>query len=218
MIAVTTAYSIEARWIRRGAGVRVVRTPVGERSGEVMDDLVGSETPVVLVASGFCGGLAAGLRVGDLVLSDVIRHRGEEIVVDAEILDRARRALERDGHPCRLGPCASVAGVADLGTKRKLARSGAVSVDMESGPLAGWAKRRNVPFVSLRAVLDPIDIHLPFSIEEPVVISVFRHPISALRAGRAATRAGRALGRALNDLIPALEEAMTRRPVPEEGP
>ena len=206
MIAVTTVYPIEARWIRRRRGVRLLRTPAGVRSADGLDASFATETPNLLLSTGFAGGLDANLDVGSLVLADAVRHRDTEIVVAEEILDRARRALERGGHSCRIGPFVCVEAVADRATKRDLARSGAVAIDMESGPLGDWAERRGIPFLAFRAVLDPIDVGLPFSMDRPIAMSVARHPFAALRVGRAAAQAGRALGRALDDLISAWEE------------
>ena len=208
MIAVTTCYGIEAKWIERRPDVRLVRTPIGERAPEVMEALLSSglEPISTLVSTGFCGGLLPELRIGDLVLADVVRHRGEEILVSPKLLHRAKTALDLGRHAPRTGTCESVPYVADGAKKRRSADAGAVSVDMESGPLACWAWRNKIPFLSLRVVLDPLDVDLPFSVDDSLLISVLRHPIVSLRSARSAVHAGRRLGRALNDLMPALKE------------
>ena len=204
MIAATVAYPIEGRWIPPTPGVRVVRTPVGVRAPEGIDLVAGRENLSLLLATGFCGGLRTGLRIGSLVLADVVRHRGKEILVSSEILAATRDALASKGHEVHVGACECIEDVADPQRKRELAASGALSVDMESGPLAAWAVSRGVPFLSLRVVLDPVDVDLPFPTEGSIMAPVFRHPIAAIRVGRSAVRAGRALGRALGDLLPEL--------------
>lgn len=208
MIAVTTCYAIEAKWIDHRTSVRLVRTPIGERAPETMEGLLSSglEPISALVSTGFCGGLLPELRLGDLVLPDVVRHRGEEILVSPKLLHRAKTALELGSHEPRTGTCESVPYVADGAKKRRFAEAGAVSVDMESGPLARWARRNKIPFLSLRVVLDPLDVDLPFSVDDSLLVSVLRHPMMSLRSARSAVHAGRRLGRAVNDLMPALKE------------
>lgn len=208
MIVVTTCYAIEARWIKRWTGVRLVRTPIGERAHEAMEALLPSGVQPIstLVSTGFCAGLLPELRIGDLVLADVVRHRGEEILVSPTLLRRAKVALDLGRHASRTGACESVSYVAGAANKRHLADAGAVSVDMESGPLARWARRKRVPFLSLRVVLDPLNVDLPFSVDDSPLGLALRHPVFSLRLARSATQAGRRLGRALNDLIPALKE------------
>jgi len=202
-IAVTACYPIETLGMNAVPGVRLIRTPVGERAPEPLEELPRSEGVSLLVATGFCGGLLPDLRFGDLVLADAVRHRGEEIRIDADLLDRARAAL---GGRARVGACESIPFVADLAAKQGLGDSGAATIDMESGPLARWATRREVPFLALRVVLDAVDDDLPFSSDRPIAASFLRHPIRAVRAARRAARAGRRLGDALNDLLPALKE------------
>ena len=204
----TTCYGIEARWIERRTDIRLVRTLIGERAAEAMETLLADSLEPIstLVSTGFCGGLRPELRIGDLILPDVVRHRGEEILVSPKILQRARNALDLGRHAPRTGTCESVPYVADATKKRRFADAGAVSVDMESGPLACWARRNKIPFLSLRVVLDPLDMDLPFTVDDSLLISILRHPIMSLRSAGSAVHAGRRLGRALNDLMPALRE------------
>ncbi len=205
MIAVTACYPIETRGMKALPGVRLIRTPPGDRAPDALEACpVRGETVSLLVSTGFCGGLQPELRTGDLVLTDTIRHRGEEIHVARDLLGRVHQTLDRFG--ARIGPCESVSHVADGAKKRELVGTGAISVDMESGPLARWALRCEIPFLVLRVVLDPLDVDLPFSIDRSVLASFASHPIRGARVARWAARAGRSLGSALNELLPALKE------------
>ncbi len=166
----------------------------------------GVEPISTLVSTGFCGGLLPELQIGDLVLADVVRHRGEEILVSPKLLQRAKAALDLGRYAPRTGTCESVPYVAGAANKRRFSDAGAVSVDMESGPLARWARRKKVPFLSLRVVLDPLNVDLPFSVHDSPLGLALRHPALSLRLARSAVHAGRRLGRALNDLMPSLKE------------
>jgi len=205
MIAVAACYGLETRWVTPGTGFFVVRTAVGARSPDALD-AVRTRNPALLLSTGFCGGVGEHLRLGDLVLASIVGYRGEDILVSPRWLEIARGALERSGHDPNVGRCQTIAFVAGASRKRDLAPSGTLSVDMESGPLAAWARAKSVPFLSLRVVLDVVDEDLPFTVGDSVVSSFLRDPVRSLRAARAAIVAARTLGRALDDLLPALEE------------
>ena len=203
MIAVAACYPIETRWVVPPDGVRLVRTPIGERAADALETFEGREPVSLLVSTGFCGALKPELRAGDLVLADVVRHRGEEILISTDLLRRVRDAL---GDGARVGACESVPAVVDVERKRALAPKGGVSVDMESGPLARWAADRGVPFLSVRVVLDRLDSDLPFSPDRSATATFVRHPIRGIQVAWAAAGAARRLGDALNGLWPALKE------------
>jgi nucleoside phosphorylase len=202
VILVTACFPIELRWIARRPGLRVVRTAMGEASGASLDRLGDAAADTtMMISTGFAGGIDPRAARGDLALARTVRHRDEEIGIDPELVDRARRAL--NDRPCILhvGPCASADRVLGPDEKRALAEHGVTSVDMESGPLARWASARGIPFLALRAVLDPADTELPFSADRPLWTSVLRHPIAGARSARHAVAVGRRLGRAVNAVV-----------------
>ena len=204
MILVTACYRIEARWITRRPGVRIVRTVVGERSRETMEQLGDEVTDAsFLIASGFCGGVDPQIRKGQLFLARAVRHQGEEIRIDPDLLDRARQALDGGTAKHHSGLCASVDRVLQPDEKRALADDGVSAVDMETGPLARWATKSGLPFLALRVVLDPVDTDLPFSDDLPLWISVPLHPIAATRTAHEAIAASRALGEAIDTVVDA---------------
>ena len=202
MIAVSACFARETRWFRVPAGVSVVRTPMGTRAARGLEAWSARHgLPAVLVSTGFAGGADEGLATGDLVLAETVRAGDAEIRVDAQLVDQACAALARDGLPVTVGPFASVEAVASAETKRRSAGDGAVAVDMESGPLAEWARRREVPFLALRVVLDPIGMEIPFAGEAPVWLSILRHPKATADLARRSRSAGRILGTALRLVI-----------------
>ena len=202
MIAVSACFARETRWFRAPAGVSVVRTPMGERAARGLESWSDRHgLPAVLVSTGFAGGVNKDLATGDLVLAETVRIGDEEIRVDARWVDRVRTALSRQGLPVTVGTFASVGAVASAQTKRRSAEAGAVALDMESGPLAEWARRREVPFLALRVVLDPAGMEIPFDGETPVWRSVLRHPWVTVDLARRSRSAGRILGEALRLVI-----------------
>jgi len=204
VILVTVCFPIESRWIPRRSDVRVVRTAVGDAAAETLDALGDDATgTALLIATGFAGGVDPRIRRGDLVLARTVRHRGEELEIDRRLLDRARQAVNSDSTVLHVGPCESADRVLGPSDKRGLAEDAVTSVDMESGGLARWAAARAIPFLSLRAVLDPVDSDVPFPADRPFWLSALRHPVAAARTVRHATIAGQAIGSAVSAVVDA---------------
>jgi len=163
--------------------------------------------PSVLISAGFSGGLTDAGRTGDIILAESIDHAGTQVAIDAELLQRAKTALQTADRRLASGSTICVDQVvAGPDEKQALGKTGTLSVDMESGPLARWAEEHAVPFLSLRVILDPVDAALPFSNSLPIWRSALRHPLAMIRIGRMARIAGRTLGTALNDVVDVLEE------------
>ena len=202
MIVVAACFRRELQWVETRGRARLLRTAMGERSGEDAErEFHGESVPTLLLSTGFCGAADAGLATGDLVLAGAVRYRGEEIRVDPELLEHASSILRENGVSARVGTVCSLTAVADSSKKRACDRDGCLSVDMESGPLAAWTRTRGVPFLSLRGVLDPVDLEVPFDAALPVWVNVLRHPRRALDLTRRSSLVGRAVGRAVSTLI-----------------
>jgi nucleoside phosphorylase len=208
VILVTACFRSEARTIPRRAGVHIVRTAMGRRSAESLAErVVRGSFPLLLLSTGFCGGLAPDLRCGDLVLASEVRMNGEVIRIDPTLRERARAALNEPDLVPRIGAVECVEHVLHPAEKTALAAHGGVSVDLESAPLARWAANNAVPFLSIRAVLDAAGEEMPFSDRLPLWASVVAHPVVTARIGRRANQAAGRLGRALACLIDVWGEA-----------
>lgn len=198
MIFVGACFPFETRWVHRSDGVRIVRLPVGKRApygllGQAMDG-----TKDMLLSAGFSGGLDPKLRTGDVILARTIRHQGDEIQIDGRIFTRVQSVLADAGFPVDVGAIACTDHVSSLDEKRSLGRTGAVAVDMETGPLARWAKEQRIRFLAVRSVLDTVDQPIVFDGKTPIWQSIVRHPGSAIVLGYQAFIAGRALGGVVN--------------------
>jgi len=116
-----------------------------------------------LVSWGCAGGLALGLRAGDLCLpSTVLDARGEAFAAPAAWRSRAQEALASD-FTVRTGPLLTVDHlVASTEEKGTLARThGAIAVDMETAAIAAGAREHRLPFLAIRAIADPFEVPLP---------------------------------------------------------
>jgi adenosylhomocysteine nucleosidase len=167
--------------------------------------LEGGEGPDLILSTGFCGGLVPSLLPGKIVLAKEIRHRGETIPLDVDLFDRAKDGLSRGGVDFTTGAIESVDQVVEsVAEKMSLSKKGAIAVEMESGSLVRLARERGIGFLSVRAVLDPVDRALPFSSDRPLVRSILAHPIATLRFAWFSFLAGRAIGRAIPAVVGAL--------------
>jgi hypothetical protein len=103
--------------------------------------------------------------------------------------------------------------------KRALAANGALAVDMESHGLALAASKAGIPWLSVRAVLDPLDATLPAFARErrksylaPALRHALSRPKGAVEIARLAglaRRAGRSLEAAIRRLATLQAEART---------
>lgn len=206
MIVVTACFPRETKEIPPRPDVRIVHTAMGARAADGLAQSV-IERPTLLLSTGFAGGLAPELRLGDLVIAEEVRSNGETVRVDRAFVEKAERVLARAGMTARVGSVECSAEVAGRAEKRELGAQGAVSVDMESGPLARWARERSIPFLSCRVVLDAATEDVVFSGRVPFWMSALRHPVHASRMMRACGVAACRLGTAIDALLDAWEVA-----------
>ena len=196
----------ETAWIPRLPGVRLLRTPMGAAASDAVERALGvGEGPDLILSTGFCGGLAPSLPSGRIVLAKEIRHRGETIPLDVDLFDRAKNGLSRGGIDFTTGALESVDQVVEsVAEKSDLGKEEAIAVEMEDGSLARLARERGIGFLSVRAVIDPVDRALPFSSDRSLVRSILAHPIAILRFAWLSFLAGRAIGRAIPAIVGAI--------------
>ena len=198
----------ETAWIPRLPGVRLLRTPMGAAASDAVERALGvGEEPNLILSTGFCGGLAPSLPPGKIVLAKEIRHRGETVPLDVDLFNRAKDGLSRGGVDFATGAIESVDQIVEsVAEKRDLGKEGAIAVEMEDGSLARLAHARGIGFLSVRAVIDPVDRALPFSSDRSLVRSLLAHPIATLRLAWLSFLAGRAIRRAIPAIVGAFED------------
>ena len=165
-IAVIAALKEEIPNLRNaGDGVVGAVTGVGrEVARRVMREVLEASRPDAVLSLGYGGGLREGLTAGALALSPSLHCEGEPTLNgDRLLLEAAAERLTLSGISYELGDCVTVDGAAwTVESKAALGqRTGAAVVDMESYWIAWEAQAAGLPWLALRAVVDPVDRALP---------------------------------------------------------
>jgi adenosylhomocysteine nucleosidase len=107
-----------------------------------------------LMSFGIAGGLSSKLRPGSLVVADEILTEFDRYPAVSSCAPMIR---------AHVGPIyGSWEIVATPKEKRAIRKqTGALAVDMESGPVARVAMEAGIPFIAIRAVADPVTHGLP---------------------------------------------------------
>lgn len=182
------------------AAGRLVVAPVGLRARflpERWSALATGFAPDLVIAGGTCGALDPSLRVGDLVLARaVLTHRGNSLPVSSGVVDVVGRAATSAGFSARVGTffCADKVMTSPEVKAERWHASGAIAVDLESGPILEFARRLGLPAAVVRGVSDSADQPVAPELVDLVT------PAGELRRGRAlglALRRPRVLSQAL---------------------
>lgn len=210
MIAVVCAVPAERRALAGLADerLRVHVSGIGASNAARTAAALADDAPEALISAGFCGALAADLRVGDLVAADVVvdERTGERFAADPTLLAAA---------PGRRGAMVSAGRV--VRTPAERARLEGLAVDMESAALARAARDAGIPFLALRAVTDERGHRVP-DFDRIMnaagrltpgagIVHFVLHPReipALLRLGPAARTAGRTLREGMGTLLDGL--------------
>jgi len=146
--------------------IMLVRSGVGRGAMRAtMSHLLAGHRPEAVVHTGYCGAASPALAAGDLIVADAvvdsINHR--RVPCDENLVARARKILKEKAMRGSFGDLVTVEETAaSPHDKAYLAtRHSSVGVDMESSELASACAGAGIPFVVVRAVLDPLDYHIP---------------------------------------------------------
>jgi adenosylhomocysteine nucleosidase len=207
----------EVRGRMSGSEVIALATGMGGEAHRAIAD----ERPALVVSCGFAGALDGALSAGDLVLATAVRSADGGAVRAPEALRRAAAAALQGLRVAHGEIVSGTAVAATADEKRALAAHGALAVDMESYAVARAAANAGVPWLALRAIVDPLDTALPPFAREPrsdYLWPALRYALSGPRAAaglvrlaRNASRAGAALEAALPRLGSAFAVAEGRR-------
>lgn len=175
-----------------GHRVALMRCGMGEeRAAAALQWMVKHHSLWGILSVGFAGGLQPDVVTGDVVLADQIetwpqptRPAGAGVTPSPRLASLADTAARRAGLPRRQGLLLShkllVPSAVD---KRILGRqSGALAVDMESYGIGELAAAYHLPFMSLRAILDPYDTDLSLPLDGLTTPDGGLRPSGALKA------------------------------------
>ncbi|PZC47474.1 MAG: adenosylhomocysteine nucleosidase [Chloroflexi bacterium] len=135
-----------------------------EGARSVTKGILDEHGPAAVLSLGFGGGLRDGLEAGSLVVSPRLQVEGQpSLDADSSLLSAATESLKNMGVPFQLGNCLTVDQVAgNAESKAALgSKTGAAVVDMESYWIAWEAAAAGVPWLALRAIVDPLNRALP---------------------------------------------------------
>ncbi len=181
-VLIATPLRVEELLIRSAArGARVHKTGMGPEKSRASAHALRSEPGEALMVLGFCGGLDAQSRPGEVIVAEEVlaatdEGHAPERAACAGATELAT-ALAACGLTVRAGPVVCVSRLALGGRRAELLAAGAIAVDMESVWLAAGAGGR--PFGVVRVVLDSPS-----------------HELLRPQAAAGAVRAGQALRRA----------------------
>ncbi|MBF0751183.1 MULTISPECIES: 5'-methylthioadenosine/adenosylhomocysteine nucleosidase [unclassified Pasteurella] len=142
--------------------------------------------PDLVINTGSAGGVAKGLKVGDIVISDETRYHDVDVTAfgyekgqlpanpasflsDKKLADLAQNIAEQQGQAVKRGLICS--GDSFIDSEEKLSRiktdfPHVTAVEMEAAAIAQVCHAFNVPFVVVRAISDGGDGEATLSFEE----------------------------------------------------
>lgn len=144
-----------------------------DNAARAAENVISTCRPDLLLSCGFCGGISPDLKVGDVVAAvEVVIVAGSACeVVPVDIAESGRNfATRQSAQGARIFgglfastpaviPKARLAGMLPAGSRYPV-------VEMESAAVAIIAAENGISFAGIRAVSDPFDEELDFSLEE----------------------------------------------------
>jgi hypothetical protein len=215
MVIVVAPTRREAQAIRHGAVAGALAADVGSLLDVASLDRAGA----VLVIAGVCGGLDPSLVPGSIIVArGVSNSDGVDLVPTPRLLDAVQHVLRARHRAFVSSRLLTVdAPVASRRAKTELWNMhGAGGVDMETYRLALAAEQRQIPWIAIRAVLDPASAALPASLrawradtdEHAIMAEARRRPWEWPAFARLAMQmrtASASLRTALDVVLPALK-------------
>lgn len=159
LVVAAVRQELKAFFPRVNGDVEILLTGMGQRrASRMIRDRLDRQRYDGVISTGFAGGTRPGFQVGDLVVaSEVI-----EAATGKRWQPTSRLVLDPTGPSVSVGALVTTAqplgdpqAKADIGL-----RYGTIAVDMETAAVAQAASEAQVPWVSLRAILDPMEVRL----------------------------------------------------------
>ncbi|PJG85106.1 5'-methylthioadenosine/adenosylhomocysteine nucleosidase [Conservatibacter flavescens] len=170
-----------------GVEVALVQSGIGKVAASVGTTLLLQLTkPDVVINTGSAGGVAAGLKIGDIVISTATTYHDADVTAfgykmgqlpacpevflsDKALVDLAESVVKKQGKPAQRGLiCSGDAFIHGGETLAKIKQNfpDVTAVEMEAAAIAQVCYLFNVPFVVVRAISDAGDGNASMSFEE----------------------------------------------------
>ena len=170
-----------------GKAVALLQSGIGKVAAAIgTAALLQLTKPDAVLNTGSAGGVARGLKVGDIVISDETRYHDVDVTAfgyekgqlpanpaaflsDKKLADLAEKVAQEQGHSVKRGLICS--GDSFINSEQKIAQIKAdfpnvTAVEMEATAIAQVCHAFNVPFVVVRAISDAGDGEASLSFEE----------------------------------------------------
>lgn len=169
-----------------GKNVALLQSGIGKVAAAIGTTLLQLAKPDFVINTGSAGGVAKGLKVGDIVISDETRYHDADVTAfgyekgqlpanpaaflsDKKLADLAQEIAEKQGQSVKRGLICS--GDSFINSEDKIAQIKAdfpnvTGVEMEATAIAQVCYAFNVPFVVVRAISDGGDGEASISFEE----------------------------------------------------
>ncbi|OOF88245.1 5'-methylthioadenosine/adenosylhomocysteine nucleosidase [Rodentibacter ratti] len=170
-----------------GKSVALLQSGIGKVAAAIGTTVLLQLTkPDMVINTGSAGGLAKGLKVGDIVISDETRYHDADVTAfgyekgqlpsnpaaflsDSKLAELAQKIAEAQGQSVKRGLICS--GDRFINSAEKIAEIKAdfpnvTAVEMEATAIAQVCHAFNVPFVVVRAISDSGDGEASMSFEE----------------------------------------------------
>lgn len=150
-----------------GHDIGLVEAGMGMLNAGWAATVLAAERPDLMISAGFGGGVLPGLRVGDVVMAEQVLHwlgdGFEEVAAGFYGRNSAADSLSLPRGV--FVTCDEICGKRMLGSRLPEGVGNPV-VEMESAAVARVAASQGIPFLGVRAISDPWDEELAFSIDD----------------------------------------------------
>ena len=144
----------------------VAYSGAGPKNAQSASELLVAKGVTQLISWGSAAALDASLKPGDLTLADTLIDADDtEISIDSDWYRHSKHLLSQSVavHTGRLAESKSIVSSSQDKTRLQ-SITDAVALDMESVAIAKVAARHALPFLAIRAIVDPADMDLPGAI------------------------------------------------------
>ncbi len=145
----------------------VTYSGTGGKNAQAAAELLVAKGATQLISWGCAAALQPSLKSGDLTLADSLLDSNDTVLdINADWHHHSKQILSQSltVHSGCLAESLSI--VSSSKEKQQLqAITGAIALDMESIAIAKIARRKSLPFLAIRAIVDPVTMDLPRAIE-----------------------------------------------------